>query len=285
MSEKCTSFRFLVPIGVKYPSGPPPVHPFRVMALPLSKLTPEVFYNDTVTTTNNGLRVVYVSSIPRGGPDDKFTFLLSYESVDPCNDEHLAMLPESPFGWSPVDPTAGRSTVSVELSPDMVDFFSALDSSNKDAATCHSDTWFKKPMTATQVAEFYVPLVRPPPEGKEDKFKPLINIKVQSDGPKATKVYVRRGTSVADDGSAQADCYDGSVSDIRPKTKMLMVCEMSMVWMMASSKQWGMSVSATEITVWPQSGRPRGLDAFGFVGSKVKKVNPPKEEDDDFTNE
>ena len=164
----------------------------------ISTIAPRLFYNDTVTTTNSGARLVFVSSKQNGGQNDRFTFALTHDDVDVINPTNL---PTLPFGWNPVDPNdAKRSSLSVEASPEMVAFCEELDACNKRAAAANSNLWFKKEMDEDTVGLTYVPLCKEPNQAEIDKYqaKPKMSVKVTSEGDRATQIMVVVGTTVVD---------------------------------------------------------------------------------------
>lgn len=241
------------------------------MSTAVSQLSPELFFSSKVSKTDKGATLVWLSSRPEGGPDDKYTIMLSETEVDPTDDAQVAMLPEAPFGWNPLDPQSTTKKLTVELTPPLAVFFEKLDSFCKTAAVDHAEEWFKKPMQYADVERVYKPLVRMP---KEDRYPPTIGIKVNTDGPRATKILVAQEKQP---GEEACSYYEGTVNDIKPKTKCLVVCEASQLWIVRG--EWGITLTATEITTWVPSSRKRGVSAFGgLFESKMKRVTREEEE-------
>lgn len=247
------------------------------MAKPLTTVDlNELYYSETAVTNKSGGKSVYVSTSKMGGLDNKLTFMISPNVIDPNNDSDVQGLPSSPYGLS--DPMVGstntsRLTLDVTIETDEVrEWLSSLDTKNKEAAKHNCQEWFKKSIEESKINEMYSPIVR---EASSDKYKPTVRVKVQTDGDRATRVFL------CHPGEGELNYDEGSHKDLRKGCKLLVICETSGLWFQA--RQFGMSFSATEIFVWSK-GRPRGIDAAMFqnVAKKNKVSIPAVKAEDDF---
>ena len=237
------------------------------MALPVTQLDPLFYFSSDVKQTPAGARLVWLSTRPNGNAEDKPVMMLAGSEVDPTNEAHIATLPSAPFGWNPIDVNASTQKLTLELTPDIVPYFEQIDTFCKEQAVIHAEEWFKKPMSAAEAERGYKPLVKPVAPDKADKYNPLLGVKVNMSGDRATKILVAR-----DQGSDSDKCsyYEGTVHDIRAKSKCLVVCEASQLWIVRG--EWGITLTATEVTVFPPPSRKRGIEAFGeLFHSKMQR--------------
>lgn len=229
----------------------------------------QLFYSTSLAVSKAGLKSAYVSTRPQNEPESKLNFVLSWEPIEPTDSEIVASLPNAPYGLS--EPLAGgnpnRPSLEVTLEDDKVkDFFESVDQRNKKAAIDNSMEWFKKQVDERSVEDRYTPIVK---KASSEKYKPCIRFKIQADGERATKIIVVQ-PSVDD----TLNTYDGTVADIKKNSKCLIVGETTGLWFQTHS--FGMSFNATEILVWKNAGRARGIGAFGFAPSlKCTKIARP----------
>ena len=114
-----------------------------------------------------------------------------------------------------------------------------------------SPEWFKKSLDAEQIKNMYVRLAK---EQAKPDLKPTVRVKVKC-GDYPTNIYVVHET----DGDGNLSWTRGGPDDLARNVKCLVMCESVGLWFM--SRQFGMSLTATEIIVWPNR-RSTGIDAF-----------------------
>lgn len=163
--------------------------------------------------------------------------------------------------WNLNTPPQGQdaSRRSLELtieSPKLQGFLSQLDEKNISVATNASQEWFKKEMDKESIQQMYVHLVKPP---QKDGLKHSVKIKVKC-GDYPTNIFL-----VAEDSGGEVVYSKGTHEDLLKGAKCLVIVETSGLWFM--SRQFGMSLIATDILVWP-SKRKTGIDAFSMSASK-----------------
>jgi len=250
------------------------------MARPLTEIDiAEIYYNDTaITNKSTGGKSVYVSTSKSGGLDNKLTFMLSPRSIDPNNDADIQGLPSSPYGLS--DPMAGstntsRLTLDVTIETDEArEWLASLDQRNLQAAKDNCQEWFKKTIEDGKINDMYSAIVREP---SSEKYKPTVRVKVQTDGDRATRIFM------CHPGEGELNYDEGTHKDLRKGCKLLIICETSGLWF--QSRGFGMSFTATEIFVWSK-GRPRGVDAAQFENIiKKNKVSISSKIDEDELDE
>jgi len=208
----------------------------------------------------SGGKVVHVSTIPGSSEwKDRIRFQMSEN-----NKENLQTAV-----WGLSTPLAGqdasRRTLELTIeSPDLLKFLSNLDEHNKKVACSNSQAWFKKNVEESTIAGMYTPLVKEPM--KPDQ-KPTVRVKVKcADYP--TQIYV-----VHEERDGKIVYHKGSPEDLARNVKCMVMVETVGLWFM--SRQFGMSLTATEILVWPNR-RATGIDAFTFEGSTLlQQVDHP----------
>lgn len=134
-------------------------------------------------------------------------------------------------------------------------FLNSLDEKNIQKAVENSPIWFKKTVDESSVRQMYVKMVKEP--GKVGQ-RPTVRVKVNC-GDYPTKIYLVTGEK---DGNLIIE--NGSPDDLQRNVKCLVMVQTVGLWFM--SRQFGMSLSATEIMVWPNK-RPTGIDAFTLSNS------------------
>ena len=200
------------------------------------------------TNNRSGGKVVHVSTVP-GSLEwkDRLRFQMS--------ENNTVNLQTAVWGLS--TPLAGqdasRRTLELTIeSPDLLQFLNKLDDNNLTTAKNSSPDWFKKDLKEDQIRNMYVHLVKPPQ--KEDT-KATIRVKVKcNDYP--TNIY-----TVKSEENGNLTYVKGSVDDLQKNVKCMVMVETVGLWFM--SRQFGMSLTATEILVWPNK-RATGISAFTF---------------------
>jgi hypothetical protein len=201
------------------------------------------------TSNRSGGKVVNVSTVP-GSTDYKDKLRFQMSESDKENLQTAVWGLSTPMQGQ----DASRRTLELTIeSPDLLKFLGDLDEKNIQTAVDSSNEWFKKPMTKEAVDPMYVRMVKPP--SKIDA-KPTVRVKVKCN-EYPTNVYVV--TDVDADGNLTY--VKGSHDDLTKNVKCLVIAETVGLWFM--SRQFGMSLTATEILVWPNR-RSTGIDAFNL---------------------
>lgn len=217
----------------------------------------------------NGGKVVSVSTIP-GSLDwkDRIRFQMS--------ENEKTNLQTAVWGLSTPMPGQDASRRTLELtieSKTLENFLSKLDERNVKIACDKSPNWFKKEMDEPTIRQMYVNIVKPPPR---PDAKSSLRVKVKC-GEYPTNVYV-----VKDDADGKLVYTKGGPDDLQKNVKCMVMVETSGLWFM--SRQYGMSLTATEILVWPNR-RTTGIDAFTLTNDvclrKVVETNKPEPMEED----
>lgn len=148
------------------------------------------------------------------------------------------------------DPSRRTLELTVE-SPELLTFLQNLDEQNIKTAVNSSQEWFRKEMDFNSIKPMYVPLAK---EAQKKDQKATVRVKVKC-GDYPTNIYVVE--DVDDNGNITYS--KGSVDDLTKNVKCLVMAETVGLWFM--SRQFGMSLTATDIMVWPNR-RSTGIDAF-----------------------
>ena len=218
----------------------------------------------------SGGKVVHVSTV-KGSADwkDRIRFQMS---EDDKNNLQTAI-------WGLSTPLAGqdasRRTLELSIeSSELHTFLGNLDRKNLETAVEQSPEWFRKTVDADAIKQMYVSLVKEP--YKPDQ-KPTVRVKVKC-GDYPTNIYVVQET----DADGNITYAKGTPEDLARNVKCLVMVETVGLWFM--SRQFGMSLTATEILVWPNR-RIMGIDAFTMSSStkmqpRQEVFAPPTEDDD-----
>lgn len=215
------------------------------------------------TSNRSGGKVVHVSTVP-GSSDWKDRVRFQMSENDRVN------LQEAVWGLSTPLPGQDASRRTLELtieSPQLHTFLDKLDKHNLATAVKQAPEWFRKSVEEDAVRSMYVPLVKPP--SKPDQ-KPTVRVKVKC-GEYPTNIYVVTDT----DDAGNITYVQGTVEDLTRKVKCLVMVETVGLWFM--SRQFGMSLTATQILVWPNR-RSTGIDSFTMsTSTKLHKASiaPP----------
>ena len=212
-----------------------------------------------VSTNRNGGKQVHVSTVP-GSTDwkDRIRFQMCESQRENLQTALWGLSTPMPGQAS----TADRRTLELTIeSPALLEWLNKMDEHNITQATQRCQDWFKKSMDRATIAGMYVPLVRPPnkPDGKS-----TVRVKVKC-AEYPTSVFV-----VEDETAEELTYTKGSPDDLTRNTKILAMVESAGLWFM--SRQFGMSLTASELMVWPNK-RPSGIDSFSLVGIKCKKID------------
>jgi len=220
----------------------------------------------------SGGKVVHVSTVA-GSADwkDRLRFQMSED------DKHN--LQSAVWGLS--TPIAGqdasRRTLELSIeSPDLLGFLETLDKRNLDTANSQCTEWFRKSVDPEAIKQMYVSLVKEP---SKPENKPTVRVKVKC-GDYPTNIFVVQDT----DASGNITYSKGTPEDLARNVKCLVMVETVGLWFM--SRQFGMSLTATEILVWPNR-RSTGIDAFTMSNHTklhrgVLAPGPPTVEDEDM---
>ena len=208
------------------------------------------------TSNRNGGKVVHVSTIP-GSTDwrDRIRFQMS--------ENENTNLQNAVWGLSTPLPGQDASRRTLELSiesPELQKFLERMDEHNLRTASANAQDWFKKPLGEEAIKGMYARLVREPQKADQ---KPSVRVKVKC-AEYPTNIYVVDGTDL--DGNLTYS--KGTPEDLTRNAKCLCMVETMGLWFM--SRQFGMSLTASEILVWPNR-RPSGIAAFTM--SKQPKLS------------
>lgn len=211
------------------------------------------------TSNRNGGKVVHVSTV-KGSSDYQHRIRFQMSESDKEN------LQTAIWGLSTPLPGQDASRRTLELSiesPKLLSFLEQLDEKNVHTAIESTADWFRKAVDADAVRNMYVKLVKEP---NKPGAKPSVRVKVKC-GEYPTNIYV------VNDMDAQGNLTysKGTPEDLTKNVKCLVMVETVGLWFM--SRQFGMSMSATEILVWPNR-RETGIDAFKLSGSTKLHKSP-----------
>ena len=269
--KSLTFFFFTTRIKFKNPpsSESPPQNNARMFAtaIDLSKLEYKAPANN-----RSGGKVVHVSTVP-GSSDWKDRIRFQMSENDKENLQTAI--------WGLSTPLAGQDTsrrtleLSIE-SPDLLKFLEDLDQKNLATAVSQSPEWFRKTLDADQIKQMYVHLIKEPTKADQ---KPTVRVKVKC-GEYPTNIYVVQDI----DADGNLSYVKGTPDDLTRNVKCLVMVETVGLWFM--SRQFGMSLTATEILVWPNR-RSTGINAFTMSNNTKLLQNPTcpamtKEGDDDM---
>lgn len=217
-------------------------------------------------SNRSGGKVVHVSTVP-GSLEwkDRIRFQMS--------EDETKNLQTAVWGLStPLQgQDASRRTLELTIeSPDLLKFLEQLDEQNIQTAVKQSPIWFKKSVDENAVRQMYVPLVKP--AAKPDA-KPTVRVKVKC-GDYPTNIY-----TIQDKTGSKLDYIKGTPEDLTRNSKCMVMCETVGLWFM--SRQFGMSLTANEIMVWPTR-RNTGINAFTLTKDiTLTKVNETPTNDPD----
>ena len=228
------------------------------------------YARDAVPNKTGG-RSVYVST--SNTTDNKLCFMFSETKVNPMSNDDVNILTSAPFGVS--EPMAGGSTTRLSMdvhitTPTLLQKLQEIDKLNIDAAVANSNVWFKKDLTSEQLKDLYSPIAKIP---ENEKYKPTMRVKIQTEGRMATNIMIAHACNDEEEGEESSKFLykQGTIQDINQRSKLLMICETTGLWFQA--KAFGMSLNATEIIVFNNQERKRGMDAFDFeMGVKCMRA-------------
>ena len=190
------------------------------------------------TNNRSGGKVVHVSTVPGSSEwKDKIRFQMS--------EDQSVNLQTAIWGLSQPLQSQDASRRTLELSiesPHLYEFLTKLDEKNINTAVEKSPQWFKKTMDKTAVEAMYTYLVKAP---AKEGAKHTVRVKVKcADYP--TSIYV------VDEKASQNGklvYHKGGPDDLVRNSKCMVMVETVGLWFM--SRQFGMSLTASEILVWP----------------------------------
>ena len=147
--------------------------------------------------------------------------------------------------------------------------FAEIDQQNISIAAQKSKTFFKKDLSEEILA---MTLHRKTlKEDEKNRFDPLLRLKCTPSGKNKTKVYI-----VSTDANGEESFDDGNLDMITPWSKVIPIVSLSGLWF--TSTQFGMSVIAKALMVWPEENK----DEVQFNGLNIKKrkLNPVSSSED-----
>jgi hypothetical protein len=155
-----------------------------------------------------------------------------------------------PFGIREPMEAGGRKSLDLAVSSEALQQWCAtLDERNIDTVSANSETFFKNKMSKEVVSEFYRKLVTP---GKGD-YEPLLKIKISEYEGNKTKVFLMKK-----DG-----WEEGTLEDVKEHCEVLPIVELQMLWFI--NKNFGMSMVATDLLVWPSKRTQAAERGFDFI--------------------
>lgn len=202
-----------------------------------------------------GGKNLHVSTVP-GSSDwaDHIRFQMSED-----NTQHLQSVVWGLDQPPPPGQQDGRRTLELTVeSPALLTFLENLDSKNVETAVAQTTEWFRKTLEPAAIKSKYVPLLKPP---QKADARSTVKVKVKgSDEKKPTNVYVVQETGNVN----EIRHCQGSMDDVTRNSKCVVIVETNGLWFMPL--QFGMSLTATDILVWPNRQRKvtTGIDAFTF---------------------
>jgi hypothetical protein len=206
-------------------------------------------------TNRSGGKVVHVSTKPGSSEwKDKIRFQMS--------EDQSMNLQTAVWGLS--TPLQGQDTSrrTLELtieSPQLYDFLDRLDEKNISTAVEKAPQWFKKENNRAAVEAMYTYLVKAP---VKENAKATVRVKVKC-GDYPTNIYV------VDEKASQngkLSYHKGGPEDLSRNSKCMVMVDTVGLWFM--SRQFGMSLTASEIMVWPAR-RASGIDAFTLSNDTI----------------
>ena len=203
-------------------------------------------YKDPVPQKNAAnAKVSYVHVPKLEHTNDKLMFQMSED--EKTNTQKII------FGLSTPLPGQDSSKRALDLtieSHDMLLFLKELDRKNLEATKKNKDSWFKKPPSDSEIDHMYVPLVK-----ENGEYKESVKIKVRCE-------YNPTNISIVDEEKNNVVYYSqGSINHLEKNAKVLVIVETPGLWFI--NKQFGMSLNATQILVWPAKHKS-GLASFTF---------------------
>jgi hypothetical protein len=147
--------------------------------------------------------------------------------------------------WGLSAPMAGadsnRRTLDLTVeSQELIDFIQELDRKNIETAVENCEKWFRKTVDRTTIENMYVPILKQPyKEGAAFTTR----VKVTVGDKYATEVWL------VGEEEDKLTYVRGSHTDLNKGCKMVVIVESAGLWFM--SKQFGCSMNAIAIMVWP----------------------------------
>lgn len=218
------------------------------------------------TNNKNGGKVVVVSTM-QGSTDWKDRIRFQMSEDEQTNRQTAVWGLGSPLPGQ----DASRRTLELTIeSPTLLDFLTRLDEHNVSVAHKMSENWFKKQLDMEQIRNMYVSLVKAP---MKEGLKHTVRVKVKC-GEYPTNIY-------AASSSDTVLTYNKTThNDLSKNVKCMVIAETVGLWFM--SRQFGMSLTATDIVVWPDK-RASGIQAFSFSQKITVKEDPNEPESVDMS--
>jgi len=183
-----------------------------------------------------GATVVYLRE--RQGSEDKLTF-----QVQDMEEEKAVC----PFGISNYgdDPSNMRRNLDMSLGNDrQINFWRSVDEHNVQMALQNSEAWFGKVFDEEKIRDMYYPLVVFDETGKG--YPPRLHTKVNVDNGSVGRVNVL-------EMQADSKYRVGGWEKVKKYEHVLAIIEIGSMWF--QKKQFGMSLTTTDIIVYPQTER------------------------------
>lgn len=201
-----------------------------------------------------GGTVVYVSTVP--GKSDFNTRLRFQMSCDACDTQEAVWDVSAP----PENPT--KKTLELTITPQLQSFLEKLDKRNEDEAVQNCGQWFPKVKQASEpvIRGMYKTILKQ--ESGRDDY--TVKVKIRSGEAYPTKIW-----RVTDEKEGKIQTAAGSEDLLKKGSKIMVIVDTPGLWFMTN--QYGMSLTATDVIVWPVKS-VTGLDAF-FLGEGMVVEN------------
>lgn len=174
------------------------------------------------------------------------------------------------FGMNQAIGESTRRNLDVSVDDaDVQTFFTKVDGQNIGVAAQKSKTFFKKELSPEILS---MTLHRKTLKyDDEKKYDPLLRLKCNPSGKNKTKVYV-----VTLDENGEEQCHDGTLDSITPWSEVVPIVQLGGLWF--TSTQFGMSVNAVAIMVWPEeSASEIEFNGLNIKKRKISEVSTPSD--------
>lgn len=210
----------------------------------------KVVYKDPVKNALGGMNA-YIDTSPSDSSNPKF------------------QLPRSriPFGLDKNEKSES-TRYNLELSldnPEFVKWVRNFDDQTMKHASGRSKTWFGKEIDQSIMKQMEI--FRLSAQQKDEKYNPLMRVKVASVGPKVPKVFVQ----TLENGKKKYE--PGTLQDIEKGSYVTPIIDIQGIWMI-SKKGFGVTYLVTHILVEKPNA---DVNEFPFVGVEMDTDNPFEE--------
>ena len=216
----------------------------------------------SLSTNARGGKVVYTMAQTKDGEPTRLRFQLSATA------DQTMLVPwgvSTPLDSGGAGGKVGKLGLDIAVDGEVKQFLQKLDASNVDAAERSSMEWFKKPIDRSALNDMYCTIVRHP---KTEGMPVTVKTKLRVD-ENPTEVWVCSGQN------GVVGAKRGTHLDVVKGSKVVAVVETTGLWFM--NRQFGMSLTITEMLVWPPK-QERGIKAFTLGPGVTLNVDEPTDE-------